>query len=121
MAITSAVQDRLATIRMDRPEKLNALDPAHLIELRAHLSRASADTAVGVIVVTGAGTKSFCVCADLTAPGDAEAGVAEACAVGLEASGSRGLYARLFDLSILDLRKPEIAAVNGFCLGGGLT
>jgi E-phenylitaconyl-CoA hydratase len=120
MAITSAVQDRIATIRMDRPEKLNALDPAHLIELRAHLSRASADTAVGVIVVTGAGTKSFCVGADLTAPGDAKAGVAEAFGLDLEASGSRGLYVRLLDLSDLHLRKPVIAAVNGFCLGGGL-
>src|ERR1700688_3572474 len=120
MAITSAVKDRIATIRMDRPEKLNALDPAHLIELRAHLSRASADTAVGVIVVTGAGTKSFCVGADLTAPGDAKAGVAEAFGLDLEASGSRGLYVRLLDLSDLHLRKPVIAAVNGFCLGGGL-
>jgi E-phenylitaconyl-CoA hydratase len=113
MAITSAVQDRIATIRMDRPEKPNALDPAHLIELRAHLSRASADTAVGVIVVTGAGAKSFCVGADLTAPGDAEAGVAEAFGLGLEASGSRGLYVRLLDLSDLHLRKPVIAAVKG--------
>jgi E-phenylitaconyl-CoA hydratase len=52
MAITSAVQDPIATITIDRPEKLNALDPAHLIELRAHLSRASADTVVRVIVVT---------------------------------------------------------------------
>src|ERR1700730_4213673 len=120
MAITSAVQDRIATITMDRPEKLNALDPAHLIELRAHLSRASADTAVGVIVVTGSGAKSFCAGADLTAPRNAEVGVAQAFALDLEASGSRGLYIRLLDLSDLHLRKPIIAAINGFCLGGGL-
>jgi E-phenylitaconyl-CoA hydratase len=120
MAVTSTVRDRIATITMDRPEKLNALDSAHLIELRAHLSRASADSAVGVIVVTGSGAKSFCVGADLTAPRDAETGVAEAFALNLEASGSRGLYIRLLDLSDLHLRKPLIAAVNGFCLGGGL-
>jgi E-phenylitaconyl-CoA hydratase len=120
MAITSAVQDRVATITLDRPEKLNALDPAHLVELRAYLSRASADSDVGVIVVTGSGAKSFCVGADLTAPRDTETGVAEAFALDLEASGSRGLYVRLLDLSDLHLRKPLIAAVNGFCLGGGL-
>jgi E-phenylitaconyl-CoA hydratase len=120
MAIMSAVQDGIATITMDRPEKLNALDSAHLIDLRALLSRASADTTVGAIVLTGSGTKSFCVGADLTAPRDAEIGVAEAFALGLEASGGRGLYVRLLDLSNLHLRKPVIAAVNGFCLGGGL-
>jgi E-phenylitaconyl-CoA hydratase len=120
MAITSAVQDRIATITLDRPEKLNALDPAHLMQLRAHLSRASVDSGVGVIVVTGSGAKSFCVGADLTIPHEAEAGVAEAFALDLEASGSRGLYVRLLDLSDLHLRKPVIAAANGFCLGGGL-
>jgi E-phenylitaconyl-CoA hydratase len=38
----------------------------------------------------------------------------------LDRSGDHGLYIRLFDLSGLQIRKPLIAAVNGFCLGGGL-
>lgn len=112
--------DRIATITLDRPEKLNALDAGHLLELRSQLSGASADPAVGVIVLTGAGTKSFCVGADLTASREEEIGVAEAFGFDLEASGQKGIYIRLLDLSGLNLRKPLIAAVNGYCLGGGL-
>jgi E-phenylitaconyl-CoA hydratase len=120
MGITNAVQDRIATVTLNRPEKLNALDPEHLAELRMRLSQASADPSVSVIVLTGEGIKSFCVGADLTASRPSEAGVAEAFAMDIEASGKRGLYIRLFDISDLRLRKPIIAAINGFCLGGGL-
>src|SRR5215471_15009256 len=102
MAITTAKQSRIATITLDRPEKLNALDVEHLIELRAQLARASADPEIDVIVLTGSGSKSFCVGFDL------------------ESSGQRGLYIRLLDLAGLNLRKPLIAGVNGYCLGGGL-
>jgi E-phenylitaconyl-CoA hydratase len=120
MAITTAKQNRIATITLDRPEKLNALDVEHLIELRAQLARASADPEIDVIVLTGSGSKSFCVGADLTAPRSGEAGVAEAFGFDLESSGQRGLYIRLLDLAGLNLRKPLIAGVNGYCLGGGL-
>lgn len=120
MAITTARQGQIATITLDRPEKLNALDVPHLIDLRAQLSRASEDPEVGVIVVTGSGTKSFCVGADLTASRADEAGVAEAFGFDLESAGRRGLATRLLDLTGLNLRKPVIAGVNGYCLGGGL-
>lgn len=119
MPVTIAVENRIATLILDRPDKLNALDPAHLMELRAQLSRASADPEVRVLVLTGSG-KSFSVGADLTASREAEFGVAEALGFDLETSGSRGLYIRLLDLADLKIRKPLIAAVNGFCLGGGL-
>jgi E-phenylitaconyl-CoA hydratase len=120
MPITTKKEGGVATITLDRPEKLNALDVEHLIELRAQLASASADPAVGVIVMTGASTKSFCVGADLTASRNDEAGVAEAFGFDLGSSGQRGLYIRLLDISGLNLRKPLIAAVNGYCLGGGL-
>lgn len=119
MPITSVVEKRIATVTLDRPDKLNALDPVHLLELRAQLSRASANPDVSVIVLTGGGPRSFCVGADLTASRDAEAGIAEAFGFDLKTSGNRGLYIRLLDLADLNLRKPLIAAVNGFCLGGG--
>jgi E-phenylitaconyl-CoA hydratase len=120
VGITTATDNRITTIKLDRPDKLNALDVAHLVELRAQLFRASADPETSVIVLTGGGTKSFCVGADLTVSRSEEVGVAEAFGFDIEASGQRGLYIRLLDLSGLNIRKPVIAAVNGYCLGGGL-
>jgi E-phenylitaconyl-CoA hydratase len=120
MAISHNIGDGVATITLDRPEKLNALDPAHLKELRHILSQLSRDPSTRVIILTGSGRKSFCVGADLSASGGSDAGVAEIFGFDLEQSGERGLYIRLLDLSGLQLRKPLIAAVNGYCLGGGL-
>src|SRR4051812_369856 len=120
MAITHTVEDRIGTILLDRPVKLNALDPDHLRALRRHLAELASDPEVNVIVVTGKGDRAFCVGADLTATPGGDTGVAEAFAMDLDRSGEHGLYIRLFDLSGLQIRKPVIAAVNGFCLGGGL-
>lgn len=120
MAITHGIDDRVGTITIDRPEKLNALDPDHLRNLRRHLAELSADPDVNVIVITGTGGRAFCVGADLTVAPAGDTGVAEAFPMDLDRSGEHGLYIRLFDLSSLQIRKPLIAAVDGFCLGGGL-
>jgi len=120
MPIIQTRADKIATITIDRLEKLNALDPANLLDLRRHLADASADPEVRVIVLTGAGDRAFCVGADLTADRSNEAGVAEALGLDLQGSAERGLYIRLFDFGTLGLRKPIVAAVNGYCLGGGL-
>jgi E-phenylitaconyl-CoA hydratase len=120
MPVTHSVEDRVATITLDRPEKLNALDPVHLRELRRRLVELSSDPGVHVIVLTGAGERAFCTGADLTVETASKTGVAEAFGLDTDDSAERGLYIRLFDLSGLQLRKPLIAAVSGFCLGGGL-
>jgi E-phenylitaconyl-CoA hydratase len=120
MAISHGVADGIATVTLDRPEKLNALDVAHLHELRRLLTAVSARPDVRAIVLTGAGERAFCAGADLSAAPAAEAGVAEAFGYDLDRAAAHGLYIRLMDLSGLQLRKPMIASVNGFCLGGGL-
>jgi E-phenylitaconyl-CoA hydratase len=58
------VDGAVATVTLDRPEALNALDPDALAELRRHLV-AARDDAVRAIVITGAGERAFCVGADL--------------------------------------------------------
>src|ERR1700748_1177334 len=60
MTIHYSVSDRIATVTLDRPEALNALDLESLKELRAVLAEARDDEEVRVIVLTGAGRKSFC-------------------------------------------------------------
>jgi E-phenylitaconyl-CoA hydratase len=120
MAISHGVADGIATVTLDRPEKLNALDVAHLHELRGLLTAVSARPDVRAIVLTGAGERAFCAGADLSAAPAAEAGVAEAFGYDLDRAAAHGLYIRLMDLSGLQLRKPMIASVNGFCIGGGL-
>src|SRR5439155_10765864 len=54
----------VATLTLNRPEKLNALNPAVFIALRDHIDRLTKDTTVGCVVLTGAG-RSFCAGHDL--------------------------------------------------------
>ena len=65
MTIHYNVTAHVATVTLDRPESLNALDLDSLNALRAALAQARDDDDVRVIVLTGAGQKSFCVGADL--------------------------------------------------------
>jgi len=120
MPVHYAIDGAVATVTLDRPEALNALDPDALAELRRHLRAARDDETVRAIVVTGAGERAFCVGADLkrTPPG-ADA-YARAWNASDEAAARRGVYTRLLNLERLGIWKPLIAAVNGHCLGGGL-
>jgi enoyl-CoA hydratase len=102
--------DRVATLRLNRPQALNALDPATLHALASALDRIAQDDAVRAVVITGTGNRAFCAGADIAAMA----------AMG----GSEGhAYARLgHDVlgRIDDLDVPVVAAVNGAALGGGL-
>jgi enoyl-CoA hydratase len=104
-----SVNDRIATVTINRPDKLNALNAETKAELRDAFSRAATDNAVDVVIVTGAGEKAFVAGTD----------IAELS--GLNAQTGREFAAQgqqLFDL-IENLGKPVIAAVNGYALGGG--
>jgi enoyl-CoA hydratase len=103
------VTDRVAWITVNRPEKLNALNRATIGEIATAAGRAVDDRQVGVIVVTGAGEKSFVAGAD----------IAEMAA--FDAREAQVYSHELIDgFSLLEASpKPVIAAINGFALGGG--
>ena len=101
----------IATIFINRPEKLNALNRVTIQELHDSLKLADENPDVRVIIITGSGEKAFVAGADIAefAHFSAEEGTQ------LAAKGQQ----ILFDF-IENLKTPVIAAINGFALGGGL-
>lgn len=104
-----STDENIATITINRPDKLNALNGALLDELELLIDTIKADTLVKVVIITGAGEKSFVAGADISEL--ARLSVTEAKTFALKGQ-------RIFS-KIEDLGKPVIAAVNGFALGGG--
>jgi enoyl-CoA hydratase len=107
--ITYERKGKIATIKLNRPETLNALNNALLEEMHDALQDADKNENICVIVITGAGDKAFCAGADVT-----------------EILTLSPIEARDYSLSLHELtrymeriRKPIIAKINGFCLGGG--
>jgi len=98
--------DGVATLTLNRPEKLNALNPATFKELRTHLDDVAADAAVRCLVLTGAG-RSFCAGNDLDAIASGE-GRAEPM-LGPETVSA-----------LEELPQPTIAKIKGHCFTGGL-
>lgn len=101
---------RLATLTIDRPAKLNALDNATIRELHAAVATLSADANVGVVIVTGAGDKAFVAGADIE-------GLVDQGVLGGKANAWLG---QGLTLAIERSPKPFLAAINGYALGGGL-
>ena len=102
------VADRVATVTVNRPDKLNALNAQVLRELGAMLDELLSRPDVGAIVLTGAG-RAFVAGADVSTLADAGPGALETFA-----RAGQTLFRRLEQSA-----KPVIAAVNGFALGGG--
>ena len=102
-------EGRIAKISIDRPDKLNALNIQTISELTAAFEAVRDDDETAVVILTGAGGKSFAAGADI---GE----LAELDAAGGKAFAERGH--RLCNL-MENLGKPIIACVNGFALGGG--
>ena len=100
-----------ATVTINRPTKLNALNKATIIELQHAFTSLEKNKEIRVIILTGSGEKAFVAGADISE----FAHFSESEGADLALQGQTGL----FDL-IENLSTPVIAAVNGFALGGGL-
>ncbi|MHC1599869.1 MAG: enoyl-CoA hydratase/isomerase family protein [Candidatus Methanospirareceae archaeon] len=98
------------TITLNRPKSLNALNTALLTKLRAVLEDIEADAEVRVVVITGAGDKAFCAGADVN----------EILAKNPEEARVWSWWVQGVLTRIETIKKPVIAKINGFCLGGGL-
>ena len=103
------VQDRIATITVNRPDKLNALNDATVAELDGAIADVLARDDIGGAILTGAGTRAFVAGADI-----AELATQGAFDARTRAQRGQALLAR-----IEESPKPVIAAVNGYALGGG--
>jgi naphthoate synthase len=106
----SAPQAGIAKITINRPEVHNAFRPRTVVEMSHAFDRARDDPSIGVIILTGAGTRAFCSGGDQRIRGDDgyldEAGVGRLNVLDLQVQMRR-------------LPKPVIAMVAGYAIGGG--
>lgn len=109
-----SVEDRVATITLNRPERMNAWTPTLEAEFRSAIQTASGDDDVRVIVITGAG-RGFCAGADMQRLSGSAAGAAVS---QLPPDGTGNFDQRYSYL--LACPKPLIAAINGAVAGVGL-
>jgi enoyl-CoA hydratase len=103
------IEEQIATITFNRPEVLNALNDASLKEFSHAIDNVAEDGDIRVLILTGAGDKSFVAGADIT-----EFLKFNALKAKLFSEMGHGLVNKLQEMPI-----PVIAAVNGFALGGG--
>jgi enoyl-CoA hydratase/carnithine racemase len=102
-----SIEDRIATIVLNRPQKLNAVTPEMADAIVALIDRCSRDDGVRCVIVTGAGERSFCAGSDI---GE------------LDRYDTPWNFRNRPDYcdAVRRLLKPSIAAINGYAFGGGL-
>ena len=110
MTVECIIQDHVARVTINRPERMNAIDSITANRMEDIWQQIESDSSVRVVVLTGAGNKSFCAGADMKSTAEKS---------GLEywadsrPEGFGGISLRK------SLNVPVIARVNGFALGGG--
>jgi enoyl-CoA hydratase/carnithine racemase len=118
--ILYSVADGIATITLDRPEKLNAFTGTMMQELIAAFDIIDADDEVRAVIVTGAGDRAFCAGADLTPESGGQVFASGSEVTSLSDDRVRDGGGRV-TLRIFQCKKPVIAAVNGAAVGIGAT
>ena len=107
--VEQTLEAGILTITLNRPDKLNALSTDLLQELSAIFAQATENDAVKALLITGMGSKAFCAGADIRrlAECDAQSGYQFA------------RFGQAVFRQLETMRKPSLAAVNGFAFGGG--
>ncbi len=105
-----AEQEGIATITVNRPEKLNALNDEVISRLTAAFERCRDTASIGAVLLTGAGEKAFVAGADISVLSSLDPRTARETA----------LRGQQLTLLMETCGKPVIAAINGFAFGGGL-
>ena len=107
--ILTDLTDGIYTITINRPDKLNALNTAVFNDIKSAFVEVENNAAIKSVIITGAGPKAFVAGADITEFSE------------LDKSAAMALAQRGQDIffTIEQSKKPVIAAVNGFALGGG--
>ncbi len=117
------VEDGIATITMNRPDRMNAFTPQMMLDMIAAFDATDADDAVKVVIVTGAGERAFCAGADLGS-GGSTFDYGKQGNETREGAKVNGVYrdggGRL-TLRIYESLKPVIGAINGAAVGIGVT
>ena len=116
--ILYSVDDHVATITLNRPDKLNAFTGTMMYEMIAAFDMIDADDDVRVVIVTGAG-RGFCAGADLSSGGNTFAKGGSDQETDIEGVTRDG--GGLVSLRIFECTKPVIAAINGPAVGVGVT
>lgn len=101
----------VARLHIDRPRKLNTFTATMSEQLVAHCAAIERDDDIRVVVISAEGERAFCAGSDVTLLDD----------LGTTWQGrNRAAYSRDYIGPLLRLRKPVVAAIRGYCLGGGL-
>lgn len=112
MSIIATLEEHIFTIRINRPQKLNSIDPKARAALKSAWHEFRANDEAWVAILTGTGEKAFCTGSDLGKTPPPEVSFAQ---TQFSSEGSDELWRPL-----QGLWKPIIAAINGYAFGGGL-
>lgn len=112
-SVDFTVEAHVATVVLNRPEAMNAIDPEMRALLHEAWQRIRDDEDIRVAIVTGSGEKSFCTGSDLKKTMPSAESFAQ------QALGPSNPQTRPVTMG-LDFDKPLIAAINGYAVGGGL-